>query len=244
MIRLAWMSPLVLSALCAQTSMPHPDLGPRFDAHRLQSGTFRYSDSVGGKSVGESRISIQRSPDGQRYIFSNVVDGASDQSWKAVISSDFAPISAELTFGGSDGSHNAFDLSYAKNHVFGTAAVRQGGGTVVRRVAEDLALDTVDQRIDWAAVMSLGSYEKGQKFTFHVYDPKDGNSPVTATVEGTEAIHTGAGSFSVVHITYRIEKARGAQTFSVFVNDQTPRFLVKEVFPWGMSSELIEKTPD
>jgi hypothetical protein len=243
MLRIAWICPLVLLVLCAQTPTPHADISLRFDARRLQLGTFRYSDSVGGKSVGESRIRIQRSPDGQKYIFSNVVDGASDQSWKAVISSGFAPISAELIFGGSDGSHKAFDLSYSGNHVFGTAAVRQTGGTVLKRVAEDIALDTVDQRIDWAAVMSLRSYGKGQKFTFHVYDPKDGNSPVTATVEGTEAIHTGAGSFHVVHITYRIEKAGGAQTFSVFVNDQIPRFLVKEVFPWGMSSELIEKTP-
>jgi hypothetical protein len=244
MMHIAWMSPLVLSVLCAQTSTPHADLGPRFDAHRLQLGTFRYSDSVGGKNAGESRIKIQRSPDGQKYVFSNVVDGSSDQSWKAVISSNFAPISAELTFGGSEGSHKAFDLSYSGNRVFGTATVRQSGGTVVRRVAEDLALDTVDQRIDWAAVMSLRSYEKGQKFTFHVYDPKEGNSPVTATVEGTEKIHTGAGSFRVVHITYRIEKTRGPQTFSVFVNDRIPRFLVKEVFPWGMSSELMEETPD
>jgi len=49
------------------------------------------------KVIGESKIKVHRSQ-GQEYVFSNVVEGASDQRWKAVITPSFIPISAELTF--------------------------------------------------------------------------------------------------------------------------------------------------
>ena len=90
--------------------------------------------------------------------------------------------------------------------------------------------------------MALKSYKESETFTFHVYDPKDGNSRIVATVKGMETIHSRAGVFRVVRILYRTEKASGAQTFDVFINEQVPRFLVKEVFPWGMTSELVEST--
>jgi hypothetical protein len=57
-----------------------------------------------------------------------------------------------------------------------------------------------------------------------------------------ETIHTRAGAFRAVRILYTTEKASGAQTFEVFINEQVPRFLVKEIFPWGMTSELVEVT--
>ena len=105
---------------------------------------------------------------------------------------------------------------------------------------EDVAADTIDQRIDWAAVMPLKSYGDQQEFTFHVYDPKDGNSRIVAVVKGTETLQTKAGSFHVIRIVYRTEKSGGAKTFEVFINERLPRFLVKEVFPWGETSELVE----
>jgi hypothetical protein len=33
------------------------------------------------------------------YAFSNIVDGPSSQHWRATISTDFTPLSAELTLG-------------------------------------------------------------------------------------------------------------------------------------------------
>jgi hypothetical protein len=241
-MRNIWIGSLILLASHALTQTPALDVDSRFEAHRLQLGTFRYSDSSNGKVVGESRIRVQRSEGGQEYVFSNVVEGASDQRWKAVITPNFSPISAELTFGRSSEQHKAFDLSYSRNHVSGVAATRDRDGFIDRRIGEEIAVDTVDQRIDWAAVMALKSYAESETFTFHVYDPKDGNSRIVATVKGMETIHTRAGVFRVVRILYRTEKAGGAQTFEVFINEQVPRFLVKEVFPWGMTSELVEST--
>jgi hypothetical protein len=241
-MRIVWIGSLILLGSLAPAQTPPVDVGPRFDAHRLQLGTFRYSDSSHGKVMGESTIrvlKIHRS-EGQEYVFSNVVEGASDQHWKAVITPNFSPISAELTFGGSGEQHKAFDLTYSRNHVSGVAATRDRDSFVDRRIGEEVAVDTVDQRIDWAAVMALKSYQESETFTFHVYDPKDGNSRIMATVKGTETIHTRAGAFRVVRILYTTEKASGAQTFEVFINEQVPRFLVKEIFPWGMTSELVE----
>jgi hypothetical protein len=243
-MRTIWIGSLLLLASLTLAQTPPPDAGPRFDAHRLQLGTFRYSDSSHGKLIGESKIRVLRVHrlEGQEYVFSNVVEGASDQRWKAVIAPNFSPVSAELTFGGSSEQHKAFDLSYTPHHVSGVAATRNHDGFIDRRIGEEIAVDTVDQRIDWAAVMALKSYKESETFTFHVYDPKDGNSRIVATVKGMETIHTRAGTFRVIRILYTTEKASGAQTFEVFINEQIPRFLVKEVFPWGMTSELVEST--
>lgn len=237
-MRIAWIGPVVFLGLHALTQISPEYVGSRFDAHRLRLGTFEYSDSSNGKAVGKSSIRVQRSEGGQNYVFSNVVKGDSDQRWKAVITPNFSPLSAELTFGGSGEHHKAFDLSYSPNQVSGVAATRDGNRFIDRRIDEEIAADTVDQRIDWAAVMALKSYEASETFSFHVYDPKDGNSRIVATVKDIETIHTKAGTFRVVRILYRTEKAGGAQTFEVFINEQVPRFLVKEVFPWGMTSEL------
>ena len=173
-MRIVWIGSLILlwSHALSQTSTLEGD--QRFEANRLQLGTFRYSDSSNGQVVGESRIRIQRAEGGREYIFSNVVEGASDQHWKAVITSTFRPISAELTFGGDGEQHKAFDLSYSRNCVSGVAATRDHNHFIDRRIGEEIAVDTVDQRIDWAAVMALKSYEESETFTFHVYDTRMG----------------------------------------------------------------------
>lgn len=159
-MRTIWIGSLILLASHALTQTPPLDVDSRFEARRLQLGTFRYSDSSNGKVIGESKIRVQRSEGGQEYVFSNVVEGASDQLWKAVITPNFSPISAELTFGGGGEQHKAFDLSYSRNHVSGVAATRDRDRFVDRRISEEIAVDTVDQRIDWAAVMALKSYKE------------------------------------------------------------------------------------
>ena len=88
-MRTIWIGSLLLLAPLTLAQAPPLDVGPRFDAHRLQLGTFRYSDSSHGKVIGESRIRVHR-PEGREYVFSNVVEGASDQRWKAVITPNFA----------------------------------------------------------------------------------------------------------------------------------------------------------
>ena len=51
-----------------------------------------------------------------------------------------------------------------------------------------------------------------------------------------------AGSFETVLISYRIDKRSGAEKYEVFVTKQAPRFLVKEKFPNGSVTELVELT--
>lgn len=217
---------------------------PDFEAARLQPGTFQYRDSQSGKTLGESVITVKAQDPGSTYSFSNIVKGPSSQQWRVMTSSDFAPLSAELTFGDGVNAHKAFQLSYHATHVTGSFAVkREDGGYMDRPVDAFVASDTIDQRIDWAATMSLASYSPRQNFSFHVYDPKGGNSPVLAKVLAVEEIHVSAGTFHVVRIAYRIQKATGPETFVVFVKESSPRFLVKEIFPDGVISELSQITP-
>ena len=216
-MRIVWIGSLTMFWGHGVTQTPAAGIDARFDAHRLRLGTFRYSDSSNGKVVGESKIRVQRSEGGHRYVFSNVVEGAADQRWKAVIAPDFSPISAELTFGVIGEPHKAFDLSYSRHHVSGVAGAHDRNGFIDRNIDEEIAADTVDQRIDWAAVMALKSYKESETFSFHVYDPKDGNSQIVARVKGMETLHTRAGAFRVVRILYRTEKASVAQTFVVFI---------------------------
>ena len=89
--------------------------------------------------------------------------------------------------------------------------------------------------------MALKEYVEGQKFRFHVYDPGTGNSPVTVQVGKTETIAVPAGSFDTVRLLYQINKNNGAEIYEVFITKHTPRFLVKEKFPNGSVSELVEK---
>jgi hypothetical protein len=111
-----------------------------------------------------------------------------------------------------------------------------------REVDEAVADDTVDQRIDWAAVMALEKYVQGQEFRFHVYDPGTGNSLVSVRTGESQTTTVPSGSLETVRVSYRIDKRSGAETYEVFVTKQTPRFLVKEKFPNGSITELVELT--
>jgi hypothetical protein len=98
---------------------------------------------------------------------------------------------------------------------------------------------TVDQRIDWAAVLS-SPLQEGQKFEFTVYDAETGVSHVAASVSGEEEIHTLAGTFKIIRASYRIEKSSGPETYTIFASKDFPRFLVREDFQNGESLQLTE----
>jgi hypothetical protein len=214
---------------------------PDLDATRLRTGSFSFRTLVDGKEVGRSRIQIGRSADSGNYIFSNLVIGSFSQSWEAVVSPTFAPVSAKLSFGQDSTARTAFELAYQGNRV--TGFVRPQKETSKRHeVDETVTDDTIDQRIDWAAVMALKEYVESQEFQFHVYDPGMGNSLVSVRIGKSEATAVPAGSFETVHISYRIDKRSGAETYQVFVTKQAPRFLVKEKFPNGSLIELVELT--
>jgi len=211
------------------------DVRPDLDAGRLQTGSFSFRTLVDSKEVGRSRIQIRRSADLRNYIFSNLVIGSFSQSWEAVASPTFGPVSAKLSFWQGSAARTAFDLSYEGNRVTGFI-------TSQKELDETVAGDTVDQRIDWAAVMALEKYVEGQEFRFHVYDPGTGNSLVSVRIGENQTTTVPAGSFETVRVSYRIDKRSGPETYEVFVTKQAPRFLVKEKFPNGSIVELVELT--
>ena len=212
-----------------------------FDATRLRTGSYSFRTLVDGKEVGRSRIQIRRSADSRNYVFSNLVLGSFSQSWEAVASPTFAPVSAKLSFGQGSAARTVFELAYKGTRVTGFIA-SQKEPFKRREVDEAIADDTVDQRIDWAAVMAFKEYVEGHEFKFHVYDAGTGNSLVSVRIGKSEKIVVPAGSFETVRISYRIDKRSGAETYEVFVTKQAPRFLVKEKFPNGSLTELVELT--
>jgi hypothetical protein len=217
------------------------DARPDLDAGRLQTGSFTFRTLMDGKEVGRSRIQIRRCAGSGNYVFSNLVIGSFSQSWEAVASPTFAPVSAKLSFGEGSAAQTAFELSYQGNRVTGFV-IPQKEPSKRREVNEAITDDTVDQRIDWAAVMTLKEYIEGQKFQFRVYDPGTGNSLVSVRIGETQTITVPAGSFETVRVSYRIDKRGHTETYEVFVTKQTPRFMVKEKFPNGSMIELMELT--
>jgi hypothetical protein len=116
------------------------------DATRLRTGSYSFRTLVDGEEVGRSRIQIRRSADSRNYVFSNLVLGTFSQSWKAVASPTFAPVSAKLSFGQGSAARTAFDLSYQGNRVTGFIASKKE--PFKRREVDDaIADDIVDQRI-------------------------------------------------------------------------------------------------
>ena len=235
------MAALTLAAAALAPNAVRPDL----DAERLRRGAFIYRTIVDGKEAGRSRIEVRRAESGD-FVFTNRVEGAFVQSWEAVAARDFAPRSARLTTGASDAARVVFDLVYRGGRVTGFAsspASGSGGVAERRSVNETIGADTVDQRIDWAAVMARPGYAPGDAFVFHVYDPATGHSRVAARVAGFEKTTVPAGAFDTIRIEYRIDKNRGAETYEVFAARESPRFLVEERFPNGAVTELVEASP-
>jgi len=72
------------------------------------------------------------------------------------------------------------------------------------------------------------------------FDPGTGTSRVTGRIAGTETVRVPAGIFEAVRIVYRIEKARGAEAYQILTNRDGPRMALKEEFPNGAVSELVQ----
>jgi hypothetical protein len=194
---------------------------------------------VNGKDEGESLIQIRKSSDGRHFVFSNLITGAFSQSWEAITSPEFVPVSAKLTRGEGNDARPAFELAYSGSRVVGFVVSKDG-----RRAVDDaVAADTVDQRIDWAAVMSLQNLAPGREYKFHVYDPGTGHSKVTVTVGRAGTVLVPAGKFECVSVVYRIEKNRGTEEYRLLISKRTPRMMVKEEFPDGAVTELVEAKP-
>lgn len=225
-------SRLVLLALVGGFGADAETAGSASNAARLKTGRFLYRTVVRGEDAGNSEISIHKSPDSGNFIYTNRVSGAFSQQWEAIATPNFRPISARLTFGEGEKSRQEFELRYQDGRVTGWTA-RKG------KIDVEVLPDTVDQRIDWAAAIS-SDLALGREFAFHVFDPGTGLSRVTGRIAGPETVRVPAGSFEAVRIVYRIEKARGTEVYQILTNRDGPRMTLKEEFPNGAISELVQ----
>jgi hypothetical protein len=216
---------------------------PDFDATRLQQGTFRYRTVVEGKDAGRSEIEVRALPGAGRYRYTNDITGAFSQRWEATATRAFEPISAQLLFGEGTTVQPMFELTYQDGRVRGMALQRRLKPPTRREVDDVVSADTVDQRIDWAAVMSVSSLDRGLNFEFRVYDPETGNSRVSVEVGETAMTTVPAGTFETARVVYRIDKNRGAETYVALVKKAVPRFLVHETFPNNSTTELVAVSP-
>jgi hypothetical protein len=213
----------------------------QIDAHRLQTGEFIYRDSAKGKVLGESSISIRLGEHDSNYRFSAQTTGYADQHWESVASPTLTPISAQLTFGKGPDQPTAFRLNYSTDKVTGFALNRQSPEPKTQLpVNASINANTVDQRIDWAAVMAF-DLRKGIRFEFNVYDPSTGTSEVRARVSPRRRIDAPAGTFYVLAVTYWVKKSTGAERYIVYATEKLPRIMVREDFPDGTISELVKR---
>jgi hypothetical protein len=226
---------LTMAAAHGEVQLPRPD----FDAARLRQGTFRFHTMVDGKPAGQSEIEVRALPGGDRFRYSNLITGAFSQRWEAVATRRFEPVSASLTFGEGADIRPMFTLTYQKDRVTGTAMMRRQKPPALRVVDEMVSPDTVDQRIDWAAVMAIPSVETGTTVSFRVYDPETGESRINVEVGPRASTVVPAGTFETARIVYRIDKSRGPETYVALVHREPPRFLVHETFPNGSTTELV-----
>ena len=88
--------------------------------------------------------------------------------------------------------------------------------------------------------MLASRLEIGQKLDFTVYDPATGISKVASKVTKADQVHVPAGTFDAIRAVYRIEKSKGTETYEVLASKETPRFMVREDFSTGMSTELVK----
>jgi hypothetical protein len=209
----------------AQPTAPSPNAG------HLKTGQFVYRTVIHGKEAGNSEISVHKLPDSENFVYTNRVSGAFSQQWEAIATPAFVPISAKLTFGGEK-RRPEFELNYQDGRVTGRVSGKAN-------IDVQMSTDTVDQRIDWAAAISQ-DLAPGREFAFHVFDPGTGVSRVTGHIAGPETVSVPAGTFEAVRIVYRIEKAGGTEVYQILTNRNGPRMALKEEFPNGTVSELVQ----
>jgi hypothetical protein len=218
------------------------------NAGRLKTGIFTYRDLDHGNEVGRGAITIRKLTDSGRYAFSNDSTFAADfsgfrsQRWEATATPTFEPISATLAFIRGSEIVPVLDLQYGSNRVTGFVVERKGPASGTKRpVDAPVPVNTVDQRIDWAAVLA-GNLETGQEFEFNVYDPSTGVSRVAGRVGPLEQVRVPAGSFRAYRIIYQMEKAGTTEHYQMLASQDLPRVMLREEFPNGVFTELIQIT--
>ena len=217
------------------------------DAKRVRTGKFTYRDLHQGKEVGRGTITIRGLAGSEDYAFTADIKfatefgGFSSQLWEAVTTLRFEPVSAKLAFVRGAEVSPVLELAYCSGRVSGYVVDRQAGAFGAKRMVDAaLPANTVDQRIDWAAILAT-RLEPGQRFEFNVYDPTTGVGTVTGQVGQVEKIKVPAGSYRVYRIIYQMEKAGKSEHYEMFASLDSPHVMIREEFPNGVISELVEQ---
>jgi hypothetical protein len=212
-----------------------------FGAVRLRTGRFDYQIMQNGKQIATFAIAIEKQADGN---FRFAAKGL-NQEWESIATSSFAPISAALRIERPEKKIYSMNLKYGENRVTGSTGTtakevtNEVKRTEMKPVNAEIPAGTVDQRIDWAAMLA-SRLEIGRKISFSVYDPATGVSKVAGEIGKVESTQVPAGTFETIRVEYRIEKSKGTETYEVLASKGTPRFIVRETFSNGMSTELVK----
>jgi hypothetical protein len=222
-------------------SVPQETRDATFDPQRIRTGTFSYRDLDHGKEVGKASITIRKLPGSENYVFSAKATFATDfegfpsQQWEATATPTLGPVSAKLAFVRDSEVSPIFDLQYSEGSVTGFFIRHKEK----KAVSATVPANTVDQRIDWAAVLA-SNLETGRRFEFNVYDPGTGISKISGQVGQVEETHLPAGTFRAYRIIYQIDKAGKTEHYQMLASQDLPRTMLLEEFPNGVVSELTQ----
>ncbi|HEV3460310.1 MAG TPA: hypothetical protein VHG32_27515 [Thermoanaerobaculia bacterium] len=209
--------------------------GSRFDARRLRTGRFEYLTLDHGKVVGKGCLTIRRLGDGT-VAFTDDETGAFAQHWEARATASLAPLTAALCF--TQGAHAvSMNLIYRGDQVTGTAARDLAAGAKAPAIRATLPPVTIDQRIDWAAVLA-SRVQLGAELSFNVYDPWTGASQVSGQATKLERASVPAGAWDAYRVSYRVKKPKGWELYQLMVSKDEPHLMIREEFPDGSVSEL------
>lgn len=186
-----------------------------------------------GSEIAKFTLTVAKLPDGN-FRFTGEATGF-NQNWESIATSLFHPISATLRMQRTNGKMYSMNLKYDGDRVTGS---QQTESSASNEIDTHIPAGTVDQRIDWAAVMGSG-LEIGDKLHFTVFDPATGVSKVTTEAIRAEQVVVPAGTYDVVRVIYEIAKSKGTERYEVLVTKSLPRMMVREDFPNGTSSELV-----
>ena len=203
-----------------------------FDTSRLQTGQFAYRIMQDGKQVATFTITIRR--EGDRYRF---VGEGFNQRWESIVGPAFEPVSATIKMEPAGRPAYSMRLAYDRGRVTG-AQIRAAAETAV-----DAALPpgTIDQRLDWAAMLSIQSALR-QELRFPVYDPQTDVSTVVGSAVEMTRITVPAGAYDALRLDYKVQKSSGVETYQVLATRDVPRMMVRENFPNGLILELVTAT--
>lgn len=200
---------------CAARPVAHP----AFDASLLKPGVFTYEYRVRGKVAGRFVTTVRRLA-ADRWEFSGDGDG---QHWESVATAALRPVSATLQFRRKDGPYR-MELVYGRSSV---RFVETLNGVAGPAKTVDVPAWIVDQRVDWAAVMS-SRLRPGRSLTFAVFDPATGVSTVEASATRLTADAKLPARGRLTRLDYQVCKNGSVEKYSVFSTTRAPLILARE----------------